>query len=89
MRIKPTGQKAYRKKLEERHIEARIPRKSNEKNPAYYDIELYKTRRIIENMFSKLRDWKGIAFRGNRGAHSFHSFVAIGLIFIFFNAVRA
>ena len=41
---KAYGSKAYRKKLEERHIEARISPKSNEKNPAGYDTELYKTR---------------------------------------------
>ena len=83
---KAYGSKAYRIKLGEQHIHVCIPPKSNEKNPAEYDSELYKTRHIIENMFSKLKDWKGVAFRGNRCAHSFHSFVAIALIFIFFNA---
>ncbi len=81
---KAYGSKAYRKRLEDQHIEPCIPPKSNEKDPAEYDAELYKMRHVIENMFSKLKDWRGIAFRGNRCAHTFHSFVALALIFIFF-----
>lgn len=86
---KAYSSKAYRRRLADQHIKACIPPKSNEKNPTPYDAKLYKTRHIIENMFSKLKDWQGVAFRGNRCAHSFHSFVAIALIFIFFNANRA
>lgn len=82
------GAKKYRGDLASRHIEACIPPKSNEKNPAPYDKQLYRKRHVIENMFAKLKDWKGIAFRGNRCAHSFRSFVALALVFIFFNAYR-
>lgn len=81
--------KAYRKKLGEQPIEVCIPPKSSEKNPAEYDTKLYKIWHIIENMLSKLKDWKVVAFPGNRYTHSFHSFVAIALIFIFLNADRA
>lgn len=31
-----------------------IPGKSNRKNPAFYDRELYKKRSVIENMFGRL-----------------------------------
>ena len=86
---KAYSSQAYRQRLADRRVEACIPPKSNEKKPAPYDVELYKTRSLIENMFSKLKDWKGVAFRGNRCGHSFHSFVALALIFIFFNADRA
>lgn len=81
---KAYGSKSFRKQLEERKIEACIPPKSNEKNPANYDKELYKKRHKIENMFARLKDWKGIAFRGNRCGHTFHSFIALALVFIFF-----
>lgn len=65
---KAYGSKAYREKLAGQHIDVCIPPKYNEKNPADYDAALYKTRHIIENIFSKLKDWKWIAFRGNRCA---------------------
>ena len=61
-----------------------IPPKSNRKCPAEYDPELYKKRRIIENMFGRLKDWRGIAMRFCRCAHTFDSFVCLALIQIFF-----
>lgn len=61
-----------------------IPPKTNRKNPESYDKSLYSRRHIIENMFSKLKDWRGLAMRYNRCAHTFHSFVSMGLIAIFF-----
>ena len=60
-----------------------IPPKSNRKNPGEYDRELYKKRSIIENMFSQLKDWKGIAMRFCRCAHTFDSAVSLALISIF------
>lgn len=43
--------------LSERPRTACIPAKSNRKNPASHDRELYKKRSIIENMFGRLKDW--------------------------------
>ena len=86
---KAYGSKRYRMSLASRKIEACIPPKSNAKNPGPYDRQLYRKRHVIENLFAKLKDWKGIAFRGNRCAHSFRSFVALAVVFIFFNADRA
>lgn len=62
-----------------------IPPKSNRKRPACYDRELYKKRSIIENMFARLKDWKGIAMRYCRCAHTFDSSVCLALITIFLN----
>ena len=61
-----------------------IPPKCNRISPAKYDSELYKKRRIIENMFGQLKDWRGIAMRFCRCAHTFDSFVCLALIQIFF-----
>lgn len=86
---KAYGARTYRELLHKRHIQECIPPKCNEKNPLAYDKKIYKTRHIIENMFSRLKDWQGVAFRGNRCAYTFYSFVALALIFIFLNADRA
>ena len=60
-----------------------IPPKSNRKRPVPYDRKLYKKRSIIENMFSQLKDWRGIAMRYCRCAHMFDSAVCLALISIF------
>lgn len=85
---KAYGSKSLRKLLAERDIKACIPPKKNKKVKDEYDKKLYEKRHVIENMFSRLKDWKGIAFRGNRCAYSFHAFVSMALIFIFLNADR-
>ena len=84
----PLADKAYdtnriRCHLAEAGKEARIPPKSNRTDPAEYDKELYKKRSIIENMFGRLKDWRGIAMRYCRSAHMFDSFVCLALISIF------
>lgn len=65
--------------------ESCIPSKCNRKNPEPYDRELYKSRGVIENMFGRLKDWRGIAMRYCRSAHIFDSYVCIALITIFFD----
>lgn len=60
-----------------------IPPKSNRKNPPDFDSSLYKTRSVIEIMFGRLKDWRGIAMRYCRSAHIFDSFVCMALYFIF------
>lgn len=74
-----------RRILKESRKEACIPPKSNRKNPAFYGKELYGKRSVIEIMFSRLKDWRGIATRYCRSAHMFDSFVCIALITIFFD----
>lgn len=73
----------FRDLLASRRITACIPAKSYRKSPATHDAKLYRKRHKIENMFARLKDWKGIAFRSNRCAHTFHSFVALALICLF------
>lgn len=83
------GDKAYdsnslRDILADNKIQACIPSKENRKVQIPYDEELYKKRHVIENMFSKIKDWRGVAMRYNRCAHTCRSFISISLIFLFF-----
>ena len=39
-----------------------------------YDKALYKQRHKIENMFGRIKDWRQIAMRYDRCAHTFFSF---------------
>ena len=59
-----------------------IPPRKNRKRPINYDKSLYKQRHKIENMFSKLKDWRRIATRYDRCAHTFFSAICIAAIVI-------
>jgi len=69
--------------LAERKTEACIPSKSNRKIQIPHDKALYRKRHRIENMFGKLKDWRRIATRYDRCAHTFMSAIAIAAIVIF------
>jgi transposase len=69
--------------LAERQTEACIPSKSNRKTPIPHDTVLYRKRHRIENMFGKLKDWRRVATRYDRCAHTFLSAIAIAAIVIF------
>lgn len=49
-----------------------------------YDKELYKQRHKIEIMFGRLKDWRGIATRYDRCAHTFMSSICIAAIVTFY-----
>lgn len=70
--------------LSKHEVDCCIPPKSNRKVQYEYDEKMYKQRHLIENMFAKLKDWLGIAFRRCRCGYIFDSFVCIGLIMCFF-----
>ncbi len=53
--------------------QAVIPPRSNRKSPAEYDKELYKERHHIENFFSRLKDFRGIATRYDKLGRNFLS----------------
>lgn len=74
---------SIRKFLSEERKKVCIPPKSNRKNPPPFDPKQYKKRSTIENMFSRLKDWRGIAMRFCRSVHMFDSFVCVALITIF------
>jgi len=49
-----------------------------------YDKTLYRQRHKIENMFAKLKDWRRIATRYDRCAHTFFSAICIAAAFAFY-----
>ena len=70
--------------LIDKGIEPCIPPKKNRKNPMPYDKTLYKQRHKVENMFGRLKDWRRIAMRYDRCAHTFFSAILIAATVIFY-----
>ena len=75
---------AFRNALLERGIEPCIPPKKNRKIKHAYDEQLYQKRHKIENSFGWLKDWRRIAMRYDRCAHTFFSSICIAATFIFY-----
>lgn len=73
----------FREALTDKGIEPCIPGRKNRKEPIEYDETLYKQRNLIERMFGKLKDWRRIAMRYDRCAHTFMSAICIAATVIF------
>ena len=73
----------FRDALSELEIEPCIPGRSNRKAPIPYNADLYKQRNRIERMFGRLKDWRRIATRYDRCAHTFMSAICIAATVIF------
>ena len=73
----------YRVGLLARGIEPCIPSTRSRKIPIPHDRALYRHRHRIENAFGKLKDWRRIATRYDRCAHTFQSAIAIAATVIF------
>ncbi len=73
----------FRQALAERRIETCIPGRANRKRPVEYDPKLYQRRNLIERMFGRLKDWRRIATRYDRCAHTFFSAICIAATVIF------
>ena len=58
-------------------IEACIPSSKSRKVPFAYDKALYRQRHKVENLFAKLKDWRRIATRYDRCAHTFFSAICL------------
>jgi transposase len=69
--------------LADRGIAACIPSKVNRKVQIPYDAVLYRRRHKIENMFSRLKDWRRIHTRYDRCADTFMSAICIAAAVIF------
>ncbi len=74
----------FRKALAEKDIEPCIPPTRNRKVPIAYDKALYRQRHKVENMFAKLKDWRRIATRYDRCAHTFFSAICIAASVAFY-----
>jgi transposase len=70
--------------LADRNITACIPPKKNRESKPPYNWHLYKKRHLIENMFAKLKNWRRVATRYDRCAHTFMSAVHIAASVIFY-----
>ena len=73
----------WRKALAQRNIRPCIPGLRRRKEPVVYDTELYKSRNLIERLFGRLKDWRRIAMRYDRCAHTFFSAICIAASVIF------
>jgi transposase len=67
----------FRNGLKEKGISPCIPPRKKRRNPAHYDDILYKQRHRIENMFGRIKDWRRVATRYDRCAHTFFSAILI------------
>ncbi len=66
----------YRVALEDKGIRPCIPPRKTRKVQHAYDHKIYRVRHKVENMFGRLKDWRRVATRYDRCAHTFMS--AIG-----------
>ena len=67
----------FRTALTERGIAPCIPSTRSRKVALPYDKLLYRQRHRIENAFGRLKDWRRIATRYDRCAHTFFSAICI------------
>ena len=74
----------FRKALAERRITPCIPPRKNRKIQIAYDKTLYKQRHKVENMFGRIKDWRRVAMRYDRCAHTFFSAICLAATVIFY-----
>lgn len=65
------------KALNERCAGIVIPQRRNRLVPRSFDAERYKWRHLIENFFSKLKDFKRIAMRADKTDSSFAAMISL------------
>lgn len=73
----------FREELEARGIAPCIPSSKSRRTPFAYDKTLYRQRHKVENLFAKLKDWRRVATRYDRCAHTFFSAICIAAAVIF------
>jgi transposase len=74
----------FRGALAERGIAPCIPSSKKRKVPYPYDQALYRQRHKVENLFAKLKDWRRVATRYDRCAHTFFSAICIAASVAFY-----
>lgn len=73
----------FRNALEQKGITPCIPGRKSRSMPVKYDKRRYKRRNRIEIMFGRLKDWRRIAMRYDRCAHTFFSAITLAATVIF------
>ena len=74
----------FREALTEKGIEPCIPSSRSRKVPYPYNKDIYRQRHKVENLFAKLKDWRRIATRYDRCAHTFVSAICIAATVAFY-----
>jgi transposase len=74
----------FRAALEDKGIKACIPSSKSRTIEIPHDKTLYRQRHKIENMFGRLKDWRRIATRYDRCAHTFFSAICIAATVTFY-----
>jgi transposase len=74
---------AFRDALRECRITPCIPPRAKRRSPATSCKSTYNKRHKIENMFAKLKDWRRLALRYDRCAHTFFSAICIAATVLF------
>jgi transposase len=74
---------AFRAALIDRGITPCIPPRKNRKAPSTYDKVLYRQRHRVENAFGRIKDWRRVATRYDRCAHTCFSAICIAVTVIF------
>jgi len=73
-----------REKAQEAGMTPIIPRRSNSTKPnPSFDKYLYKLRHLVENLFARLKQFRGVAMRFEKLARNFKSMVYIACSFIY------
>ena len=67
----------FRQALIERGITPCIPPRKNREVQHHYDNGLYRQRHKIEPVFGRIKDWRRVATRYARCAHTFMSAISI------------
>jgi transposase len=73
----------FRQALSDLDITPCIPGRKNRKVSVAYDAKIYKQRNLVERMVARLKDWRRIATRYDRCAHTFMSAICIAATVIF------
>jgi transposase len=73
----------FRAELAARGITPCIPSTRSRKVPIPHAATLYRQRHRIETMFGRLKDWRRIAIRYDRCAHTFFSAITLAATVIF------
>lgn len=74
---------AIREYAKSKNMTPIIPKRSNNKNSDKdFDLQLYRNRHVIENLFAKLKHYKSIAMRADKLARNFKAVVTFACTFL-------